>query len=202
MLIATCATSITTLGAARRRSVGAMGPSRSRCVEGSIVTTYSIVTSFSVKRWLYSIRAQALRPGLPRRQVARAGRRPLDPLARARPPAGGAALPGLPAEPAGDPAQHPLGSAEADGGARPGHAQLLLRPSATGGVRADRQGPRARRGRGRAGIVGLPSCPPSDGAGPRRLRPSGGDQVLLSSVRRACARRERRAAAATRLGQD
>src|SRR5215471_6269320 len=143
MLIATWATSMTTLGAASRRSVGAIGASSSRRVEGSIVTTYFIVTSFYVKSPLYSAYAEAVRPGVSGGEVARGGGGPLDPAARARHAAEPAALPGLPAEPAGNPSQRALGSAQAHGGARAGDAPVLLRPPAAGGVCPHRQGTRA-----------------------------------------------------------
>src|SRR5499426_2371494 len=143
--------------------------------------------------------AQALRPGVPRREIARAGRRPLDPPARARHAARRAAVPGLPGEPAGDPTQHPLGPAQADGEARAGDAAVLLRAPAARGVLADRQGARARRGRWRPGRVGLAARPPADGAGARRVRPSGRGQVCLPAVRRPGPRRHRRASAPARV---
>src|SRR5713226_8767592 len=77
------------------------------------VTFYFIVTSISVKRRLYSGRAQALRPGVPGGEVARRRRRPLDPPARARPAPRPAALPGLTVEPQGDRAESFVRPAEA-----------------------------------------------------------------------------------------
>src|SRR5262245_25788794 len=147
--------------------------------------------------------AQALRSGVSGREIARGGRRPLDLAARPRPAAARAALPGLPAEPHGDPAEYPVGPAQADGGAWARDATVLLGAPPARGIRAHGQGTRAR-GRGRrAGRVGLAPRPPSDRAGARRVRPPGGDQVFLPAVRRARARRNRGAPAApTRQGRE
>ncbi len=133
--------------------------------------------------------------------VARGGRRPLDPAAHPGSLAGSSTVSGSPAEPRRDPSQHSLGSPQADGRARAGGAKVLLRASAAGRVRADRQGARAGGGRGRPRGVGLPPRPPADGAGARRVRASGGDQVLLPPVRRPRPGRRGRASSAGGDGQ-
>src|SRR5262245_2627306 len=148
------------------------------------MTTNYIVTSFCVKRRVHCAHAQALRSGVPGREVARAGGRSLDPSLDPGSPPGPAPVPGLPGEPVRYSAQHPLRSPEAHGGACAGDAALLLRASAAGRVRPDRHGTRAPDGSGGTRRVGLATRPPADGARTRRVRASGGGRVRLPPLRR------------------
>src|SRR5262245_65240477 len=197
-LMATWATSMTTLGAASAKSVGAMGPSSSRRVRASMaleshahrlsiqnLTTNYIVTSSCIKRRVDWAHAQALRSGVPGRKVARAGGRSLDPSFDPGPSPGPTPVPGLPGEPVRYSAQHPLRSPEAHGGARAGDAPLLLRASAAGRVCPGRQGTRAPDGGGGTRRMGLATRPPADGPRARRVRASGGGRVRLPPLRRA-----------------
>src|SRR6266851_5207577 len=195
-----------TLGAARRSRVGATGASRSRLVradtEGEargetgaaaaveLMTCRIIVTCFSVKSRLECGHAQGLRPALPRRQDAGGRGRPLDAPRGPRPPRSHASLPGSPGLPPRHRAQHPVRPPQADGGAPPGDAPLLLRPSPAGGVRADGQGEGAGGGGGGAGRVGRPPRLQAGAARPRRLRARGSAGLLPRRHGRAGAREQ------------
>src|SRR5437867_491942 len=97
------------------------------------MTCKIIVTCSNVKRAGTLGHAQALRPALPRRQDSRARRRPLDSPGGSRPAARDEALPGLAVLAPRDRAQHPVRSAQVDGGARARGAPVLLRSPAARG---------------------------------------------------------------------